>query len=97
MLVQSYPASYYSLRRHAKGYYYILRNQTLTNNKNDELKRGKQEIQRLKRALKGRSRRMRLQNVFWVLSYDSYRMDFDQRNRLRETSLMIAQVSRFHF
>ena len=66
-LEQSYPASHYSLRRHAKGYFYMVRNQTLTNRKNDQMKRDKQEIQRLKRALKGRSLRMILQNVFLVL------------------------------
>lgn len=40
---------------HKNGYFYILRNHTLTNNRNDQMKRDRQEIQRLKRALKGRS------------------------------------------
>ena len=45
---------------HKNGYFYMLRNQTLTNNKNDEMKRDKKEIQRLTRALKGRSLRIKV-------------------------------------
>ena len=52
---QSFKDYHYTLNKHENGYFYILRNQTITNTRTDELKRDKQEIQRLKRALKGRS------------------------------------------
>jgi len=43
---------HYSLRKHQNGYFYVLKNQTLAKTTHQELKRDKQEIQRLKRALK---------------------------------------------
>ena len=52
---QSFKDYHYTLNKHQNGYFYILRNQTITKTRTDELKRDKQEIQRLKRALKGRS------------------------------------------
>ena len=66
---QSCKDSRYTLRMHENGYFYMLRNQTLTNNKNDEMKRDKQEIQRLTRALKGRSLRIKVDiRAFWYFT-----------------------------
>ena len=53
------------------GYFYILRNQTLASTKNEDMKRDKQEIQRLKRALKGRSLRLLRKTAEIVLIYGS--------------------------
>ena len=57
---QSQKDSRYTLKMHKNGYFYMLRNQTLTSNKNDDTKRDKQKIQRLERALKGRSLRIKV-------------------------------------
>ena len=60
---QFFKGYHYFLNKHDNGYfiltngYYIHRNQTITKTRTDELNKDKQEIQRLKRALKGRSQR----------------------------------------
>ena len=50
---QSFKDYHYTLNKHENGYFYIVRNQTIIKTSTDEVKRDKQEIQRLKRALKG--------------------------------------------
>ena len=45
------------MSKHANGYYYIQRNQTFAITKTDEMKKDKQKIKRLERALEGRSLR----------------------------------------
>ena len=54
--IQSHKENHYSLKKHPNGYFYILKNETLANNKIEVLKaRCKQDILRLKNGLKGGS------------------------------------------
>ena len=54
---QSNKDTHYSLKKHENGYYYILKNQTYAITKTDEMKKDKQKIKHLERALEGRSQR----------------------------------------
>ena len=54
---QSHKDTHYSLKKHKNGYYYIMKNQTYAITKTDEMKKDKQKIKRLERALEGRSLR----------------------------------------
>ena len=54
--IQSHKENHYSLKKHPDGYFYILKNETLANNKIEVLKaRCKQDILRLKNGLKSGS------------------------------------------
>ena len=82
---QSYKDSRYTLKMHKNGYFYMLRNQTLTKNKNDEMKRDKQEIQRLTRALKGRSLRIKVQFKSFLVLYGYSRENVSRPYQSYET------------
>ena len=54
---QSHKDTHYSLKKHKNGYYFIMKNQTYAITKTDEMKKDKQKIKHLERALEGRSLR----------------------------------------
>ena len=54
-LYKFFKDSHYSLKKHEKGYYYILKNQTFAITKTAEMKKDKLKIKRLERALEDRS------------------------------------------
>ena len=78
---QSHKDTHYSLKKHKNGYYYIMKNQTYAITKTDEMKKDKQKIKRLERALEGRSLR--------TVNYSIYAA------RFQKALILVARVKVF--